>query len=57
VSGNWIITVPNFGSAQRVTLVLTNASARYTCWRGKVYSCQGTPLDENTQFFYTASVS
>ena len=57
VSGNWIITVPNFGSAQRVTLVLTNASARYTCWRGKVYSCQGTPLDENTQFFYTAAIS
>ena len=57
MTGHWIITVPNFGEASRVTLVLTNASARYTCWRGKVYSCQGTPVDDNTVFFYTATVS
>jgi len=56
-SGNWIITVPNFGLARRVTLVLTNGSARFLCWHNRVYSCQGNPLDDNTSFFYTATVS
>ncbi len=57
-TGHWTIVVPNFDQAARVTLVLTNASRRYTgCWHGKVYSCQGTPVDDNVQFFYTATVS
>ncbi len=51
----WIITVPNFGEAKRVTLVLTNGSARFSCWHNRVYSCQGNPLDDNTTFFYTAT--
>jgi len=57
VTGHWLIVVPNFELATRVTLVLTNASARFTCWRGKVYSCQGTPLDDNVVDFFTATVS
>ena len=57
VPGHWKIIVPNFGLASRVTLVLTNGSARYTCWQRKIYSCQGTPLDDNVSDFYTATIS
>ena len=37
-----------FGSAQvkYVEVTLANASARYTCWIGGSYSCQGTPLHD-----------
>lgn len=38
----------------RVVLVLTNASARYECWRNTVLACQGLPLDDNIVFRYTA---
>ncbi len=52
----WTITVPNFGSASKVTLVLTNASTRYNCWTGDLYSCRGTPLDD-VEFAFLATVS
>ena len=48
--------MPNFGSASKVTLVLTNASTRYNCWIGDVYSCRGTPLDD-VDFAFLADVS
>jgi hypothetical protein len=54
--GVWKITVPNFGSAQKVTLVLSNGSTRYHCWRGDVYSCRGEPLDD-VQYAFSAAVS
>jgi hypothetical protein len=55
-SGQWTISVSSFGSAQKVTLVLTNGSVRYNCWRGYVYSCRGQPLDD-VQFGLAAGVS
>jgi hypothetical protein len=55
-TGRWVITVPAFGSAVRVILVLTNASTRFQCFRGTVFSCHGRPLDE-VNFRYEASVS
>jgi hypothetical protein len=55
-SGRWVITVPAFGSSNRVVLMLTNASTRFQCRRGTVFSCQGRPLDD-ADFFYEASVS
>ncbi len=30
-----------------VELTLVNASERMTCWRGRPFSCQGTPKDDN----------
>jgi hypothetical protein len=56
VLGVWTIPVTNFGSAQKVTLVLTNGSTRYNCWQGEVYSCQGEPLDDE-QFAFQATVT
>jgi hypothetical protein len=53
---NWTITVPNFGGVQKVTLVLTNASARYECWVDGLYSCRGNPLDD-VDFAFFATVS
>jgi hypothetical protein len=55
-AGAWKITVLNFGSVQKVTLVLTNGSTRYNCWRGSVYSCRGEPLDD-VLFAFSAAVS
>ena len=55
-AGEWTIMVPNFGSAQKVTLVLTNGSTRYNCWRGSVYSCRGEPLDDEI-FDFEADIS
>ena len=55
-TGQWTITVPGFGSARRVVLMLTNASTRFQCFRGTVFSCHGRPLDDDADFFYEASV-
>jgi hypothetical protein len=33
-------------SVLRVETTLVNASARFRCWRGTAYSCQGTPTDD-----------
>ncbi|KRF19533.1 hypothetical protein ASH02_23485 [Nocardioides sp. Soil796] len=39
----------------RVTLTLANGSARYRCWSGTQFSCEGTPLDEGRGFKYRAT--
>lgn len=41
----------------RVILTLTNGSIRFRCGRGTVYSCRGTPLDDDQVFTYTATVA
>jgi hypothetical protein len=53
---NWTITVPNFGAASKVTLILTNAGTRYDCWIGGIYSCSGIPRDD-VDFAFLATVS
>ena len=57
VSGRWRIDVPGFAGAQRVRLALTNASTRYRCWRGTVYSCRGKPLDDTVVFGFEAALA
>ncbi len=37
-----------------VELSLTNASTRFACWQGRVFSCQGKPRDDNLVFRYAA---
>ncbi|MGH2738922.1 MAG: MXAN_6640 family putative metalloprotease [Actinomycetota bacterium] len=37
-------------SVYQVILVLTNASTRFNCWKGTLYSCQGKPTDERLPF-------
>jgi hypothetical protein len=44
------------GKVKSVVLVLTNASIRYTCFRGSVYACSGHPLDDNLVFDYRATL-
>jgi len=46
------------GVVSRVDLVLTNASARYTCWQYvTTYSCGGgIPLDENRTYSFRAKL-
>ena len=53
--GNAILHV-GFGRGRvaRVELLLANASRRYACWQGTVWSCQGFPLDDNLVFSYRA---
>jgi hypothetical protein len=46
VTGQWDIVVNGFGAVKHVTLVLTNASTRYSCRQGTVLSCRGIPLDD-----------
>jgi hypothetical protein len=40
------------GTVARVSLILTNASRRTTCWVGSWYSCSGHPTDDNLTFRY-----
>ncbi len=54
--GVWKIVVPSFESVQKVTLVLTNGSTRYYCWRGYVYSCRGEPRDD-VHFSFQATIT
>jgi hypothetical protein len=58
LSGKWQIVVPAFGAptTERVTLVLTNASTRYTCGRRTQLSCRGIPRDD-TDFVVAATVT
>jgi hypothetical protein len=44
------------GKVKAVILVLTNASARYTCFRGSVFACMGQPLDDELEFAYRAAL-
>ena len=55
LTSRWHIVVADFTSARRVVLALTNASTRYTCWSGTVYSCRGRPLGDS-DFYFEASV-
>lgn len=49
-------TLP-FGSVRAVLLVLTNAGARYDCWTGTPFACQGTPLDDDRVMGYGARLA
>lgn len=42
------------GTVTRVVLVLTNASARYSCWRRTRLACAGAPLDDDQTFRFQA---
>ncbi len=50
----WRISVPGFGAATRVVLVLTNAGTRYRCRQRTVFSCRGLPLDDGRFAFQAA---
>jgi hypothetical protein len=44
-------TVPfSSGSIRGVDAVLVNASARFNCWQGSPFSCQGDPRDDDLLF-------
>jgi len=49
-------TVPLGGAVRRVDVVLTNAGARFRCWRGTDLSCQGVSLDDARLFRVRASL-
>lgn len=56
-SGNGTVTVPfGRGAIQRIVLVLTNASERYTCGLRTVFSCSGRPLDDDQPFLFRAQL-
>jgi hypothetical protein len=53
--GDLTIKVPFAkGTVSRVVLVLTNASTRFSCWTGTVYSCAGSPRDDGWLYYYAA---
>lgn len=56
-AGNASKQVPFGGTVKHVVLVLTNASTRYNCWFGTIYSCQGRPRDDNALFRFRAIVN
>jgi len=39
-----------------VTLVLTNASIRFACWKDTRYSCQGKPKDDDTRHVFDVAL-
>ena len=45
----------NPSGVSSVTVTLTNASTRFSCWRGKYFSCQGVAKDDGMAFKYTAA--
>ncbi|MFN2489566.1 MAG: MXAN_6640 family putative metalloprotease [Actinomycetota bacterium] len=45
------------GKIKRVMLVLTNASARYSCWKRRSWSCRGVPRDDNRSYSFSARVT
>jgi hypothetical protein len=56
-AGDGAVTVP-FGRTKiaRIVVVLTNASTRYSCWRGTENSCQGVPTDDNKPYAFKATL-
>lgn len=57
-SGDANVTVPfGRGAIAQVTLVLTNASTRYDCWRRTWFACQGRPRDDGMPYGYAAGVA
>ena len=54
--GNGRVSVAFDGAeVDRVVLVLTNASARYRCWRNTPYACSGRPADDDATFGFGAT--
>ncbi len=45
------------GHVSRVVLIETNASTRFSCWRGSQYSCMGSPLDDGRVYQFRARIS
>jgi len=45
------------GHVSRVVLIETNASTRFTCWRGTQYSCTGSPRDDGRVYQFRARIS
>jgi hypothetical protein len=45
------------GTVNRVVLVMSNASGRFTCWRSTTFSCQGKPADDRRPYAFRASLS
>ncbi len=45
------------GHVSKVVLIQTNASTRFTCWKGKQYSCMGAPLDDGRVYQFRAHIS
>ncbi|MFN8233703.1 MAG: MXAN_6640 family putative metalloprotease [Actinomycetota bacterium] len=44
------------GKVASVTLVLTNASIRFACWKDTRYSCQGKPKDDDTRHVFDVAL-
>ena len=42
-------------AVNRVTLSLANTSVSYRCYVEGIYSCSGTPRDQNEPFVFSAS--
>ena len=55
-AGDATLRVGFGGKVDSVVLVLSGASTRMSCWRGDVYSCQGTPRDHRLTHRYKAAV-
>ena len=45
------------GHVSRVVLIETNASIRFTCWKGSQYSCMGSPRDDGRVYQFRARIS
>ena len=45
------------GHVSKVVLIESNASARFTCWKGKQCSCMGAPLDDGRVYQFRARIS
>jgi hypothetical protein len=45
------------GHVARVVLIETNASIRFTCWKGSQYSCMGSPRDDGRVYQFRAHIS
>lgn len=51
------VTVPFGAQVERAEITLVNSSARYRCDTGDVYSCEGTPIDDDLTLHWSADVS
>jgi hypothetical protein len=48
--------IPFGRRVRRVELALVNAGARFACWDGRDWSCQGRPLDDGRPYSFRASL-
>jgi hypothetical protein len=44
------------GHVSRVVLIETNASTRFSCWKGTQYSCMGSPRDDGRVYQFRARI-